>query len=54
MLLGHDSMTLKEMIGRSGQLGLNLNVTESLDFCDSQSLSITNTMSEHKGVYQCT
>ncbi len=52
--VGSDSDTWRSVIGRNGPPDLNPSGVLLFDFCASYSLSITNTMFEHKGVHQCT
>ena len=52
--VGSDSETWRGVIGRTGLHDLNPRSVQSLDFCASHSLSITNTTFSHKGVHKCT
>ena len=52
--VGNDSDSWRGVIGRNGPPDLNPSGVSLLDFCAGRSLSITNTMFEHKGVHRCT
>ncbi|KAL7866069.1 hypothetical protein SRHO_G00113160 [Serrasalmus rhombeus] len=52
--MGNDSVTWRGVIGRNGLSDLNPSGVQFLDFCANHSLSIMNTMFEHKDVHKCT
>ena len=52
--VGDDSKTWRAVIGRNSLSDLNPSGVQLLDFCVSQSLSITNIMFNHESVHKCT